>query len=340
MSEFKVEVVRVGQIYKHENADTLSITTVNEGYPVVFRTGDFREGELAVYLPIDSIVPDTEQWAFLKGHRRIKAKRLRGVFSMGMLSKLPLDLTASVQEKDGSTYPLAGVLKEGDDIQELMGVEKWEPEIHNNKLSWADREPDYALLPRYTDIEGLRKHPNVLQPGELVVITEKLDGTNARFLWNEERFYVGSHNVMKKFDGRDTWWKALEGLGLGEKIKKMPGFAFYGEIFGNVQDLKYGMLDKIAVRMFDVLDTKTQRYLDHDEMVKMCAALDIDVVPLLYYGPWEDSLRKLADGPTTFGGVHIREGFVVKPARERYDHRVGRVILKLIGEEYLLRKEK
>jgi len=31
---------------------------------------------------------------------------------------------------------------------------------------------------------------------------------------------------------------------------------------------------------------------------------------------------------------------VVKPVRERFDERVGRVILKLHGEGYLVRKEK
>ena len=86
MSEFHVEVTRVKGVQKHPNADTLSIAEVN-GYPVIFRTGDFEEDGLAVHVPVDSIVPDTEDWAFLNGSRRIKAKKLRGVFSIGMLAK-------------------------------------------------------------------------------------------------------------------------------------------------------------------------------------------------------------------------------------------------------------
>lgn len=37
--------------------------------------------------------------------------------------------------------------------------------------------------------------------------------------------------------------------------------------------------------------------------------------------------------------VYVREGFVVKPLRERYHPRLGRVILKRHGEGYLLRKK-
>ena len=46
MSEFKVEVVKIRKIEKHPNADTLSITNIHGGYPVVFRTEDFNEGDL------------------------------------------------------------------------------------------------------------------------------------------------------------------------------------------------------------------------------------------------------------------------------------------------------
>lgn len=83
MSEFQVRVVQVGAIEKHPNADALSMTVV-DGYPVLLRTGDFREGDRAVYVPIDAVVPaDDHRWVFLGEHRRVRAKRLRGIFSIG-----------------------------------------------------------------------------------------------------------------------------------------------------------------------------------------------------------------------------------------------------------------
>src|SRR5690349_13886397 len=88
--ELRVEVVRVEEVTKHDNADSLDIVKVFD-YPVVARRGDFQPGDLAVYVPIDAVVPFTEDWAWLHGgfskHCRVQAKRLRGVFSMGLLVK-------------------------------------------------------------------------------------------------------------------------------------------------------------------------------------------------------------------------------------------------------------
>ena len=63
-------------------------------------------------------------------------------------------------------------------------------------------------------------------------------------------------------------------------------------------------------------------------------------VPLLYRGAWKLELVSLAEGKTTFPGAnHVREGLVVKPVEERWDFTCGRVVLKYIGEGYLLRKD-
>jgi hypothetical protein len=50
MSEWIVRVVEIGEVVKHPNADSLSITEV-EGYPCIIRTGDFQTGDKAVYIP-------------------------------------------------------------------------------------------------------------------------------------------------------------------------------------------------------------------------------------------------------------------------------------------------
>jgi hypothetical protein len=64
------------------------------------------------------------------------------------------------------------------------------------------------------------------------------------------------------------------------------------------------------------------------------------MVPVLYRGPWSAALASHAEGKSIVATAsHIREGFVVRPTMERWDERVQRVILKLIGEEYLLRKD-
>ena len=67
--------------------------------------------------------------------------------------------------------------------------------------------------------------------------------------------------------------------------------------------------------------------------------LDIPAVPELYRGPWSPDLARLAEGATVLGnGAHVREGWVVRPVRERVHPDLGRVILKRHGEGYLTRK--
>ena len=63
-------------------------------------------------------------------------------------------------------------------------------------------------------------------------------------------------------------------------------------------------------------------------------------VPILYEGPYlPEVVEPLADGKSTIAG-HIREGWVIKPWVYRESQNTGsRVILKLVSEAYLLRKD-
>ena len=218
MSEFHVEVVRIGKVEKHANADSLSITMVHGGYPCIIKTGDFAEGDLAVYIPVDALCPvDRAEFKFLdsgkgRAHERVKAKRLRGVFSMGLLVKAPAKA------------------KEGDDLQAHFGIEKWEPPAEREpstprtkvqRARWIEvllgvwiaflraigmAPPKPPVVPVY-DIEGLRKFSRVLEDGEEVVLTEKIHGCNARYLHTGKRFYPWSNastRTLVEFNSRCT----------------------------------------------------------------------------------------------------------------------------------------
>jgi hypothetical protein len=351
MSEFYPRVVLVTKIEKHPNADTLSIVDV-EGYPVIIRTGEFKEGDLAAYIPIDSIMPFTEQWAFLGKHTRIKAKKLRGIFSMGMLAPLPV-----------------GNWKLGDSIQEAFNITKYEPSAPD--VPNAPKRPpkpkgwgpitvlkriyyyfkyDYRkksgtppfIFPEYTDIEGLRKYGRVLMEGEEVVIREKCHGSNSRYAFHKKKFWVGSHH---QFKGRpsngsmDNFWQAAYNAKLEEKLKKAPGIAFFGEIYGKIQKgFPYDMPGGVKVRFFDAMDLSALKYLDDEDFEMLCDRLDLPRVPVLYRGTWKEELKSLAEGQSILAN-HIREGFVVKPVKERIEPHFGRVILKMVGEAYLLSKD-
>lgn len=318
MSEFHVEVVRVQAIETHPNADALGIVHVGD-YPVCVRLGEFKPGALAVYVPVDAVVPATPQFAFLGDSRRIKAKRLRGAFSMGLL----------VAADPG--------MAEGEDVAERLGVTRYEPPEPES----ADDERDPGFLPVYTDIEGLRRWPDMLVEGEDVVIAEKIHGANARFAWRDGRLWVGSHTKFKRPDGQTIWNRIAKQEGLFEKLRHFEGLAVYGEVFGQVQDLKYGV-ERGGLRFlaFDAMYLDRRAYLNADEFCSGMTEIGIETVPVLHWGPWHPDLRSLAEGKSTLCPEHVREGFVVRPVCERFDERIGRVILKIHGEGYLTRKQR
>lgn len=324
MSEFKVELIRVGEVRPHPNADALDITNVYQ-YPVVIRRGDFKPGDLAVYVPVDAIVPAGDpRWEFLGEHRRIKAKKLRGVFSMGLL--VPFE------------PPQGATAFEGLDIGIALGITKYEPPVQN--MMDTENEADPGFLPVYTDIEGLRRWPDILQPGEPVIITEKIHGANARFVFRDGRLWVGSRTNIKREDERNMWWRVAAGLKLAERLAHVSDMAIYGEVYGQVQDLKYGK-SGVDLVLFDAMDTRTRTYLDHEAFSALAKQLDLPTVPVLYGGPWGHEMKALAEGQSLVPGAqNVREGFVVRPLHERFDERIGRVILKMLGEGYLTRKEK
>lgn len=319
MSEFHVEVVSVGPVTKHPNADSLSITNVHGGYPVIIRTGEFVEGDRAVYVPVDAIVPsDDPRWEFLGVNTRIKARRLRGVFSMGLLTKAD------------PSWEL------GRDVREEMRIRKWEQDAPEEGS--AD-EADPGTMPVYTDIEGLRRHKRVLIEGEEVVITEKIHGENFRAMHDGERLWVGSRTRVKKRDPKGSnWWRAALAAGLEDSLRSHPGVVVYGESHGYTGGFPYGQTSRTpTLRVFDALDSRSRVYFDAADLATFAAALSLPTAPVLYRGPWSWDLVSLADGPSTIDPTHTREGFVVRPIRERVDERVGRVILKMHGEAFLTR---
>ena len=326
MTEFNVEVVTIDKIDKHTHADTLSVAHVFGGYPVVIKTGEYKLGDKAVYVPVDSLVPlGHPLFEFLRdGNRgdtkRVRAKKLRGVFSMGLL--VPADAAWSV----------------GDNVQERLGITKWEPVI---APAGGEQEDDPGTLPVFTEIESYRKHTDLIAPGENVVLTEKIHGANARYAWHQGRLWAGSHRTFKRREAGGMWWDAADRYKLEATLRDhLPEKVVYGELYGNVQDLRYGAkASEVMFRAFDVFDLKSGRYLDYADFVQHCLAFGIPMVPEVHYGKWSNDLLLRANGLSLITADHCREGFVVRPVKERWDDTVGRVVLKLVGQDYLLRKE-
>lgn len=199
MSEFEVNVVRIDRIEDHPNADALELAIIG-GYRAIVKIGEFRAGDPVVYIPEASVLPQwllehmgLEGYLAGKDRNRVKAIKLRGILSQGLV--LPIDVsTEGVRgDEDWMYYTLQGkdqgwILTEGSvtknkelvenilglDVAEMLGIVKWEPPI---PISMAGEVCNiYGKTLRY-DIENLKKYPRILEEGEEVVMTEKLHGT-------------------------------------------------------------------------------------------------------------------------------------------------------------------
>lgn len=363
MSDWHCIVCKIEKVIKHPDADNLSIATVLGDYPVIIKTGQFSEGQLVSYLSVDTIVPDTEEFYFLcpnayekyeeegeinqrqvgkkymlgsvpEKYRILKSKRIRGTYSQGLLIEA-----------------LPG-LSEGDSIIESLGLKKWEeeeedniPNAKKNRGANAAKAPIGWAIPYY-DIDGLRKYISCLNENEEIVLTEKIHGSNSAFVHDGEKLWVKSRNFYKRFDEDDSWWDVAIRYQLAEKLAQFPRMVFFGELYGQVKGFRYdceienGTMNT-KIRFFDIFDLDQKRYLDYDPFVAMVKEAGLPLVPELYRGIWanKELMYSYAEGKTTLGGKHTREGFVLRTTKERYEPKLdARMQIKLVGEGYNLAK--
>ncbi len=335
------EVTKVIKSEKHPNADSLSIVTVFSDYKVVTRLDEFKEGDLVAYFAVDSILPETPEFSFLdsKTRKRLRAKRLRGVFSMGLVIKAPEGFNEgdSVEQHYGITryIPLEerdgykAHLKDGISVSGVNGLNE------KNPIGWS--------IPYY-DLEPLRKYGKNLIDGENVVIQEKINGQNFSCVYYEDKLWVKSRNNFKKYNVDSQWWVVPIRDGYEEKLKKYTGKVMIGELYGNVGGYRYdcNIINKIAerkFRIFDIYDLETMSYLDYDAVLKIAEQISIPTCPEIYRGPWasNESLYEMAEGDSLLGNSK-KEGFVIRSLDNMFDNKNNRKIYKLISQQYLLEK--
>jgi RNA ligase (TIGR02306 family) len=203
MSAFECPVVRV-RIEPHPNADAIELAYVGDFVSIV-RKGQFKTGDLAVYIPEQSLVPQwllekMQLWDDLNGKgklsgstgTRVKAIKLRGTLSQGLLLGgvnigddytprdaddpiRPNSLAVGGPETSDGTMITVRYFTEGEDASEFLGVEKWEqaiPASFNGKVAGAAIRATVAY-----DFENIKKQPDLFPDGIEVVVTEKIHGT-------------------------------------------------------------------------------------------------------------------------------------------------------------------
>lgn len=355
--EVKVYPVKVED---HPNPEVrLKVAKIGD-FKSLVKDGDFQTGDLVAYIPEDSVVPDSIlEEIGLKGKlagkqkNRVKAIKLQKTLSQGIL------------------YPAKSHWKVGDEVSEELGITKWEPPIPASfQGDLLNIGSGWTL--KY-DIKNIKYFPDIIQEGEEVIFTEKIHGTNCMVgLLPEEykdttkgRVVVASKGISHKglafkYDSpnndRNIYIRTSKALDLPAKIESVFGSQqavyVYGEIFGHgVQDLTYGHSanrdQEIGFRVFDIYLGKPGegRFLDYPELKEKVQDMGLTLVPVLYEGPYSLEKREVyVNGHESITGknLHIREGIVIRPLKERTHPDVealnGRVQFKHISENYLVRK--
>lgn len=374
MAEFKVSVVRVG-IQPHPNADALEFAVVG-GYRAIVRKGQYQDGDLAVYIPEQAVLPD---WLIRelgltgklagKNADRVKAIRLRGELSQGLVYPLQGDGVTRFLHTPLGDY----AVREDYDVRELLGIVKWEPPIptHMSGQVW-----NASGLTVKFDVENWKMYPDVIQKGEQVIFTEKAHGTFGAFGIQDHTYIVyskglGAKGLAFKINPQNStnlYVRTFSEVGqaLVDELTHILDTAeifVFGEIFGpGVQDLHYGR-DKATFRVFDIyLGSPTDgRYLNVQEVRDALAQFKdalygsddgvgrhidydgyaVEYMPVLYEGPFSEAvMNEHTNGQETISGygMHVREGIVIRLAEERRDPNLGRVMLKSVSADYLTRK--
>ena len=307
---------------------------------------------------------------FLAGSKgdRVKAIKLRGVVSQGILFAVDMYdgydgaehfcLTEFIDGHPDFENSSAPAVEVGLDVTELLGITKYEPVIPSS-MSGEAGYIGTENIPKF-DIENIKKFRPLLDEVPEVAITEKIHGTcmiAGIYETGPDMFEtfvtskgLGNKGIALEFVPSNyesnLYVKTFEKYDLETKLRSML-YAFdapvyiLGEVYGvGVQDLGYSA-EKGTFRVFDIfVGTPVDgSFLDWDRKVLALKTFGLEQVPVLYRGPVDDAvIAQLTDGKSILDGTTLREGVVITPIKETRHPRYGRIILKSVSEDYLLRK--
>lgn len=326
----------IDEILVHNNADALEIAVIG-GWQCVVKKGEFKAGDLVIYIEADAWVPNTlapflqKPNSKLRAYNGIEGNRLRHARFRGELSQ-------------GLVLPLTDNYPEGFDLTEMLSVQKWEKEIpavlRGDARGNFPSEIPKTDQPRIQNIN--RNLEQYLHNNEDFQVTEKLHGTSCTFyLDKDDVFHVCSRNLDLKETEGNTYWLVARELDIENKMREqgMQGLAIQGEIIGpGINGNQYG-LNKPVFYAFDVFNVNTNSYESTQQTELAAARLNLFHVPIIehvtlrYFSDDAKILTKIllthAEGQSKLN-TSKREGYVFK-STSNPEHS-----FKVVSNEWLL----
>lgn len=338
MSERKMASIRsIDRIDPIDGADAIEVATVG-GWKIVVKKGEFFPGDLAVYCEIDSWIPHERAPFLSKGkepreYKGVKGERLRTVKLRGQISQ-GLLLPMSCLTNYGAD------LNEGDDVTEVLNIQKWEAEIPA-QLSGQVKGNFPTQIPK-TDQERVQNLVKEIQEsasrGDLFEVTEKLEGSSMTCYLIDGEFGVCSRNLDLKRDENNSFWKVAIALDIETKMRSLGfnNFAVQGELIGpGVQGNIYG-LSNLDFYVYDFYRIKFGEYLLPEIRRGWVERLGLKHVPVLAVSKdlgvgTVDELLSWAEGKSELNPKQEREGIVFKSEDSEFS-------FKAISNKYLIKQ--
>lgn len=310
------------------------------GWQCVAKAGEFKPGDLAVYIEISSIVPEHPVFEFLRArHWKVKTVRLCGVLSQGLA--LPITVLENFADIPLNSFPF-GV---GDDVAPIIGVTRYEPPV-DVRINGTGRVRTFPtdIVPK-TDEERVQSFPHILNHfrGMNVVATLKHDGTSATYFWDTEqdKLRVCSRNMEKMDPDDSVYWQVLKTQPDIERLcRENPMLVFQGEVTGpGIQKNRMGRKQPVFT-LFNVFDRDDGSYIPQYYAKFLLDGYNVPWVETVYewseFDATLEELLTLAKGDYP-GTKNPREGIVLRPLmEEKYVYVLGgRLSCKIINNDYL-----
>ena len=351
-------IQRIVSIDSIEGADQIEKATVLGWQVVIAKKDNFRTGDLAVYIEIDSIMPEKPEYEFLRQRKfRVRTIKLRNTISQGLI--LPL----SVLPK--------GKYLEGKDVTAILNVRKYDPqaEIEQrllneknmreknkikkllNRMKWyrklfGGRRASFPSFIKKTDEDRIQLFPHICEDEKETIfqVTEKIDGQSGTYFLVKSRGWFGktkftfgvcSRNLLLPKPDTSSYWTVAKKYAIEKTLMNLigsyPYIVLQGEIIGtNIQGNKYGVKEYEFFAFNLILPTEK---IDNIRSKNILKDVGINFVPVIDNDfILKPSIAEMVDYSNGKSQIFegLREGVVIR----NYNKDIS---FKIVSPEFLLK---